>query len=247
MQKTKKKTEFKFIALRVGFLLALIFVVLLPGSLAYFSDRTTTDGDVSLKFGTVSIGITPPGENTTYLTVPSSAEYEGIYPNQNIAYTFDLKNQSNNYGNIVASNVDIYSIYGYEIRVLYGETENQEDITSLLSTYITINETSEITYVNEENKVIELTSQNPSITIAGNIHIEKTLPNEVENKGEIYYFNRKTRVINGVTYTKADYPPIQFVLRFRAEAIQKDNNSAVDENGNTTISATALSYFSESK
>ncbi len=197
---TNKKQNNKSFTLTVVLMVALIFALLLPTTIAWFTDTKTQTSNTAISFGKVVIGINAPEGNEPgalqNLNSPTERALTRLLPGDELSADVEFYN---------AGTVDIFAKADIAVEFYY----NNAPIFNMLEEYleITISAPSG-TFVPDSN-VLDLTAektQGNGAKLNVNIKVKETLPNAIGG----YIFNGHTS-------------KIKLNIVSKSAAIQKDN------------------------
>ncbi len=198
MVKNKKNNRLSFI-LSVCLMSALILALLIPTTIAWFTDSATKTANTKINLGSVNVGINIPAQGNTGCLINKTSETRAlnyILPGDNLQTEIELYNNGS---------VDIYTKAKIEVGVLY----DGEDITDYISEYIQTTITAPNGTYLDGSSVIDLAKTENfgnGVKLTANINILTTLPNEVAG----YLFNGATA-------------QVKILIKVNAVAVQKDN------------------------
>ena len=184
--KNKAKNNYSFV-LSVCLMVVLIVSLMVPTATAWFTRKSSADGNVTINFGSINLDILDPTDGD-FSTDGSSKvfydtndkQYKYILPGDVLKVNINLKN---------AGTCDMYVMpqvnFKIEYKIYYTDEEKEQfgayasqlgdfywlDITTLLSDYIEVDvETPTV----QEDNVFEL-SQNQTLTLMGKIKFLESL------------------------------------------------------------------------
>lgn len=221
MTKSKNKTNSSFI-LTVSLMVMLIAILIVPTTIAWFTDNDVADASTPIKFATVNVdaldGLTAENYRVGSSTAVAAGELQKVLPGDTIKYTTSIKN---------TGTVGVYAITIAGVRFTYNGTDFTDSIIPYVENLSNLT-TDGSTYFYEVAK-------DATINLSGSFDFSKDLPNEVNS----YILNWKS---------DEQKPTIKLVLDIQVYAIQKDNILEADaqsyletvSNINTTLAASDI-------
>ena len=184
MNKLKQK-DMSFL-LTICFMTVLIVSIMIPASMAWFTDRNEDTNRTTINFATVNINV---DKDKTEFT--ATRAINNLLPGDHIYFTSKLSNEN--------STVSVYAGVSSYIKIIYTkESYEPQDITQLFQPYLDVTPLSiDSADIIDGTQGITLLDAGEAVDLTGSVYFDTSLPNVI---GEVEEYKNKMLIELHILY-----------------------------------------------